>query len=166
MESSSLFCRPPFIVSIVPLSCSVNSNSPTKSRVKFLRTGIILEQMLWSQPLAHPPWRSPESENVSCSAMSDSLRPYGLQPSRLLCPWDFPGKNTGVSSHSLFQGIFQTQGSNLGLLHHRQEDSLPSEPTGKPPTHSQTCPGVLLYLRLREVPGRLQRSKSGMEVGG
>ena len=30
--------------------------------------------------------------------MSDSLQPYGLEPARLLCPWDFPGKDTGVSS--------------------------------------------------------------------
>ena len=41
-------------------------------------------------------------------------------PSRFLCPWDFPGKNTGVGSCSLLQGIFPTQGSNRGLLHCRQ----------------------------------------------
>ena len=52
--------------------------------------------------------------------MPDSLRPHGLLPTRLLCPWDFPGKNTGVRCHSLLQGIFMTQGSNLGLLHCRQ----------------------------------------------
>ena len=52
--------------------------------------------------------------------MSDSLWPLGLQHTRLLCPWDFPGENTGVDSHSLVQGIFLTQGSNLGLLHCRQ----------------------------------------------
>ena len=38
----------------------------------------------------------------------------------LLCPWNCPGKNSGVGSHSLLQGIFPTQGSNLGLLHWRQ----------------------------------------------
>ena len=38
-------------------------------------------------------------------------------PTRLLCPWDFPGKNPGVGCHSLPQGIFLTQGSNLCLLH-------------------------------------------------
>ena len=58
--------------------------------------------------------------------MSDSVRPHGLQPTRLLCPWDSPGKNAGVGCHFLLQGIFLTQGSNLGLLH-RQEDSLPTE---------------------------------------
>ena len=33
----------------------------------------------------------------SCSVVSNSLQPCGLQPARLLCPWDFPGKNTGVA---------------------------------------------------------------------
>ena len=36
------------------------------------------------------------------------------------CPWNFPGKNSGVDCHSLLQGIFLTQGSNQGLLHCRQ----------------------------------------------
>ena len=49
---------------------------------------------------------------------------YGLfvtpWTTRLLCPWDFPGKNTGVSSHFLLWEIFLTQGLNLGLLHCRQ----------------------------------------------
>ena len=35
---------------------------------------------------------------------------------RLLCPWNSPGKNTGVGSHSLLQEIFSTQGLNLGCL--------------------------------------------------
>ena len=52
--------------------------------------------------------------------MSDSVRPHKCQPTRLRCPWDFPGKNTGVGCHFLLQGIFPTQGSNLGLLHCRQ----------------------------------------------
>ena len=38
------------------------------------------------------------------------LPAYGLQPTRLLCPWDSPGKNTGVGCHALLQGIFPTQG--------------------------------------------------------
>ena len=44
--------------------------------------------------------------------MSDSLRPSGQQPTRLLCPWDSPGKNNGVGCHALLL----TQGSNLNLL--------------------------------------------------
>ena len=39
-----------------------------------------------------------------------------MQPARLLCPWDFPGKNIGVGCHFLLQGLF-THGSNLHLLH-------------------------------------------------
>ena len=51
-----------------------------------------------------------------------------------LCPWDSPGKNTGVSCHALFQGIFLTQGSNPHLLclQHWQACSLPLAPPGKP----------------------------------
>ena len=40
---------------------------------------------------------------------------HGRQPTGLLCPWDFPGKNTGVGCHFLLQGIFPTQGLNLHL---------------------------------------------------
>ena len=46
----------------------------------------------------------------ACSGVSGSLQPHGLQPTRLLCPWNFLGKNTGVGCHFLFQGIFPTQG--------------------------------------------------------
>ena len=57
---------------------------------------------------------------VSCSAMSDSLRSCGLQPTRLLSPWDSPGKNIGVGCHFLLRRIFPTQGLNLCLLSCRQ----------------------------------------------
>ena len=50
---------------------------------------------------------------------------------RLLCPWDFTGKNTEVGWHFLLQGLFMIQGSNLGSST-LQEDSLPSEPSRKP----------------------------------
>ena len=52
--------------------------------------------------------------------MSDSLWSHGLYPARLLCSWDFTGKNTGVCCHFLLQGIFLIQGLNLGVLHCRQ----------------------------------------------
>ena len=61
-----------------------------------------------------------ESESVSRSIMSYSLWPHGLYTTRLLCPWDSPGKNTGMGNHSLLQGIFPTQGSNPGLSCCRQ----------------------------------------------
>ena len=54
---------------------------------------------------------------LSHSVVSNSLRHHELQPARLLCPGDSPGKETGVGCHALLQGIFPTQGSNPGLLH-------------------------------------------------
>ena len=51
-------------------------------------------------------------ESEGCSVMSNSLRPRGLYH-----PWNSPGRNTGVGSLSLFQGIFPAQGSNPGLPH-------------------------------------------------
>ena len=49
--------------------------------------------------------------------MSNSWRHYGLWPAKLLCPWDSPGKNTGVDCHALLQAVFPSQGSNPGLQH-------------------------------------------------
>ena len=58
---------------------------------------------------------------VCHSAVSNSLWSHGLlQLTRFLCPWNSPGKNSGVDRHSLLQGIFLTQGSNTGLQHCRQ----------------------------------------------
>ena len=67
------------------------------------------------------------------AAVSDSLLPYGLQPTRLLCPWNFPGKNTGVGCHFLPQGIFLAEGLNPELLHW-QVGSLPLCHLGGPRT--------------------------------
>ena len=53
-------------------------------------------------------------KSESCSVMSDSLPPHGLQPA------GSSGKNTAVGSLSLLQGIFPTQSSNSRLLHDRQ----------------------------------------------
>ena len=46
--------------------------------------------------------------------------PMDLQPTRLLHPWDFPGKSAGVDYHFLLQGVFLTEESKPGLLHCRQ----------------------------------------------
>ena len=58
--------------------------------------------------------------NVSVAESALTLWPCGLEPARLLCPWDSPGKNTGVGCHALLQSIFPTQGSNPGLSYCRQ----------------------------------------------
>ena len=59
------------------------------------------------------------------------LRFHGLYPTRFLCPWDFPDKNTGVGCHFLLQGIFMIQRSNPGPPA-LQADPLLTEPPGKP----------------------------------
>ena len=56
------------------------------------------------------------SSSVSHSVVSDSLRPHGLWPARLLCLWNSPGRNAGVGCHALLQGIFPNQGSIPSFL--------------------------------------------------
>ena len=71
-------------------------------------------------------------ESLSRSVVSDSLGPHRPEPTRLHCPWDSPGKNTGVGSHSLLQDL-----SNPGIQSRSyalQANSLQSEPLGKPRT--------------------------------
>ena len=64
--------------------------------------------------------------------MSNSLQFLGLWPARLLCPWNFPGKNTGVRCHFLLQGIFLTEGLNpcLSCFPHWQTVSLSAHHLG------------------------------------
>ena len=52
--------------------------------------------------------------------MSNSLGPDGLQPARLLCPWNSPDKDIGVGSHSLLQGIFWPRDWTWVLRHCKQ----------------------------------------------
>ena len=82
-----------------------------------------------------------------CSVIQSCLTLFplrGLQPARLLCPWDYPGNNTGVTCLSLLQGIFLAQGSNSCLLHW-QMDSLPLAPPGKPLQGIVT--GLFIFLK-------------------
>ena len=72
-----------------------------------------------------------EKMKVSYSVVSNSLGPHGLQPTRLLHPWDFPGKSTGEGYHFLLQGNLPEPGikPRSPAL---QAEALPSEPPGKP----------------------------------
>ena len=72
--------------------------------------------------------------STSDMLMPDSLRPHGLKPARLLCPWEFSGKNIGVGCHFLLQEIFPTQGLSPYLQHLLpcQMDSLPLYHLGRP----------------------------------
>ena len=76
---------------------------------------------------------------LSHSAMSNSLRPHGLQPARSLCPLKFSRQDSGVGCHFLFQGIFPTQGSKPASLVSPASwvDSLPlcHQGSSVPPPH-------------------------------
>ena len=104
---------------------------------------------------------------VIWSVVSDSFRPHELQPTRFLCPWDFPGKNTVMDRHSLLQGIFPTQGSNLCILHW-QADSLLSKPPGKPIEtfillgNNETSLLLTLYVLSLSFPNALPSASSTM----
>ena len=89
-----------------------------------------------------------------------TLQPHSLQPTRLLCPWDSPGKSTGLGCHSLLQGIFLTQGSNPHLLHW-QVGFLPLVTPGKRFRQLGECQRFFqslrgLYLQLKIIC-RLER---------
>jgi len=82
-----------------------------------------------------------KSESVCRSVLSNSLRPDGLQPTRLLCPWSSPGKNPGVGCHFLLQAIFLTQGTS----------SQPIEP-GFPKLQADSLPSYEILTRNWELP--------------
>ena len=85
--------------------------------------------------------------NICCSSLVAKssptlLQPHGLYPTRLLCPQDLPGMNTGLGHHFLLQGTFRTQGSNPHVPH-CQVGFFTTEPPGKPLVHTGLLPGLL-----------------------
>ena len=66
-----------------------------------------------------------------------TLQPHGLQPTRLLCPWDFPGKDTGMGCHFLLRGS-----SEPGI-----EPGSPALWTASVPTELQGNPKFILKLK-------------------
>ena len=61
--------------------------------------------------------------------MSDSMRPFRRQPTRLPCPWDSPGKNTGVGCHFLFQCMKVKSESEVAQLSLTLSDPHELQPT-------------------------------------
>ena len=94
------------------------------------------------------------------SVMSDSLQPFGLQPTRLLCPWDSPSKDTGVGCQAHPQRIFPNQESNPGFLCllHWQMGSLPLAPLGKP-----ICMYTYMYFYFLQL-SLILKTPSGISV--
>ena len=93
-------------------------------------------------------WWLPERKWKSLSHVQLLATPWTVAH-LLLCPWDSPGKNTGVGCHFLLQGIFLTQGLSPGSPE-LQTDSLPSEPPGK----SLVTPWEASILSLHCAPDR------------
>ena len=101
------------------------------------------------------------SVTQSCPTLCD---PMDCSPARLLCPWDFSGRNTEVGCHFLLQEIFPTQGSNPHTLHWQVGSSPESswKPNDKVKTtkNNNSTVGMdlkwlqqqLLYKKTRRVP--------------
>ena len=120
-----------------PLQCSCLEN-PRNGGAWWAAVYGVAQSRTWLK------WLSNSNSNVhsvnmkwreSHSVMSDSLWPHGSYS-----PWNSPGQNAGVGSHSLPQGIFPTQGLNPGLPHCRRILYL-VEPQGKP-----LCVNIYSYI--------------------
>ena len=76
------------------------------------------------------------------------VTPWTVACTRLLHPWDFLGKSTGVGCHFLLQGMFLTQGLNPGLRHCRQTLYRLSHQGSFPPPN----PGVITVSTVLPFP--------------
>ena len=86
-----------------PILCDpIDGSPPGSPSLGFSR------QEHWSGLPFPSPMHESEKWKWSSSVMSDSSRPHGLQPTRLLHPWDFPGKSTGVGCHCLLWTLYHT----------------------------------------------------------
>ena len=87
--------------------------------------------------------------------VSNSSRPHGLQPTRLLCPWDFPGKSTGVGRHRLLRlytlGGGYSPTENPHVIVQRRRICILSSYTYQMPTLSQE-PASLSSLKAAQPP--------------
>ena len=108
----------------------------------------------WSGIELSPPvleTRSLSHWTTNCCCLVDKSRltlcdPMDCNPARHLCPWDFPGKSTGVGGHFLLQGIFPTQGLSRSLLHW-QVGCLPRSHEGNPwTTRGIPISSICIYL--------------------
>ena len=86
-----------------PTLCDPIDGSPPGSPVPG-----ILQQEHWSGLPFPSPMHESEKWKWSRSVVSDSSQSHGLQPTRLLHPWDFPGKSTGVGCHCLLRSFLLT----------------------------------------------------------
>ena len=95
-----------------PAYCSVCPAQQTTPLQRWVLTRLFVNMTCEHNDQTVPLHRRQGIEK-GCSSVTNLcltlLRPHGLQSSRLLCPWNFLGKNTGVGCHFLLQGIFPDQ---------------------------------------------------------
>ena len=137
------------VIDFVTLLRKIKEDPCKKSHIPCSSTGIsVLSRCQFS------PNQNKRIQSRICFLVPKSwpalLQPHRLQHTRLLCPWDFPGKNTGLDCHYPLQGIFQTQGANPCLQHllHWQADALPLNHLGSLRVQSQTHIYVMTWLFL------------------
>ena len=104
-------------------------------KVSFLKTA---ELVSWLHCRPRSPRGSILSTCTRVQSRSTLCDPVDYSPHRRLCPWDFPGKNTGMGCHFLLQGNFWTQGLNLSVRHW-EVDSLPLSHQGSPYSRHSSC---------------------------
>ena len=103
-----------------PTLCDPIDGSPSGSPVPGILgegLGLLGERLGSSWPLATLEWVAISFSKAWkwkwSRSVSDSSRPHGLQPTRLLHPWDFPGKGTGVGCHRRGKSFFLLKSSTL-----------------------------------------------------
>ena len=124
------------------------------SRLPFCKTNphmdMLSSGLAHCNPLEHLPASLQSALSEKCySVVPDSLRPYGLQPARHLCPWNSPGNSNGVGCHSLLQRIFPTQEWNPGCLLYRWILYSPSHQASPHSQHYAECKNQCFLLVLR-----------------
>ena len=95
IEFSATYATAKSLQSCPTLCNTIDSSPPGSPSLGFSR------QEHWSGLPFPSPMHESEKWNWSRSVLPDPQEPHGLQPSRLLCPWHFPGKGTGVGCHCL-----------------------------------------------------------------
>ena len=94
--------------------------------IRFLSLGFSKQEYCSGLPFPSPVHES-EKWKWSRSVVADSQRPHGLQPTRLLHPWDFPGKSTGVGCHRLLHS-YPSQMKRLRVVEELRTNHLSTKP--------------------------------------
>ena len=127
LSSCFFFLPTPTHLEIIKSSILITHNQSLDCKRKWHPTPVLLpgKSHGWRSLVGCRLWGRTESDTTEAIQQQQHLRRENVQlfvtlwtvPTRVLCPWNFPGMNTGLGCHFLLQGIFLTQRLNLGLLH-------------------------------------------------